>query len=92
MSPAQARARLRTGALTPIGFLTGASNHTLYCEVDGPDSGVAAVICSWRFWGRSCVSSVSTKPGATALQVMPREASSRAVAFVSPIRPAFAAE
>jgi Phosphatidylinositol 3- and 4-kinase len=43
VSPAQARARLRTGALTPIGFLTGASNHTLYCEVDGPDSGVAAV-------------------------------------------------
>jgi hypothetical protein len=31
-------------------------------------------------------------PGATALQVMVREASSRAVAFVRPIRPAFADE
>ena len=42
--------------------------------------------------GRSWVSSVSTNPGATALTVMPREASSRAVALVSPISPAFADE
>jgi hypothetical protein len=55
-------------------------------------SGVRDVISAWSAAGRSCVSSVRTNPGATALQVMPREASSRAVAFVSPIRPAFAAE
>ena len=40
--------------------------------------------------GRSWVSSVSTNPGATALAVMPRDASSRAVALVRPISPAFA--
>ncbi len=36
------------------------------------------------------MSSVSTNPGATAFAVMPREASSRAVALVSPMSPAFA--
>ncbi len=55
-------------------------------------SGVAVRIPSWIASDRPDVSSVSTNPGATALQVMPREASSRAVAFVSPIRPALAAE
>ncbi len=34
---------LRTAELVPIGYLRSASNHTLYCEVGGPDSGVAAV-------------------------------------------------
>jgi hypothetical protein len=55
-------------------------------------SGVLEVISAWRASGRSWVSSVRTKPGATALQVIPRDASSRAVAFVRPMRPAFAAE
>jgi hypothetical protein len=50
------------------------------------------VISAWSASGRSFVSSVRTKPGATALQVMPRDASSRAVAFVRPINPAFADE
>ena len=51
-------------------------------------SGVCALIWSVRLAGRSLVSSVTTKPGATALQVMPRDATSRAVALVRPIRPA----
>jgi hypothetical protein len=55
-------------------------------------SGVRAVISAWSASGRSFVSSVRTKPGATALQVIPREASSRAVAYESPISPALAAE
>jgi hypothetical protein len=33
-----------------------------------------------------------TNPGATALTVIPREATSRASAFVSPISPVFEAE
>ena len=54
-------------------------------------SGVAARSRSLRASGRSRVSSVSTKPGATALQVIDRLASSRAVALVRPMSPAFAA-
>jgi hypothetical protein len=53
-------------------------------------SGVRSVSCAFSGSGRSCVSYVSTKPGATALTVMLRDASSRAAAFVSPMRPAFA--
>ena len=48
--------------------------------------------CSLSASGRSWVSSVSTKPGATALQVIVRLASSRALALVSPMTPAFADE
>ena len=54
-------------------------------------SGVRAVISCLSSSGRSWVSSVRTNPGATALTVMPREASSRAVALVKPISPALAA-
>ena len=54
--------------------------------------GVRAVISAWSASGRSFVSSVRTKPGATALTVIERLPSSRAVAFVRPIRPAFADE
>jgi len=54
--------------------------------------GVALRIASWIVSGRPAVSSVSTKPGATALHVMPRLATSRATAFVRPMSPAFAAE
>ena len=45
------------------------------------------------FWSslRSAVMSVSTKPGATALTVTFREATSRATARVKPMMPAFAA-
>ncbi len=42
--------------------------------------------------GSSSVMSVVMKPGATALQVTPRPASSRATALVKPIRPALLAE
>ncbi len=55
-------------------------------------SGVRAVISSRSSWARPAVSSVSMNPGATALQVMPRLASSRAVALVSPMSPALADE
>src|SRR4029077_11020037 len=55
-------------------------------------SGVRAVISAWSASGRSWVSSVRTNPGATALTVMEREASSRATALVKPMRPAFADE
>ena len=41
---------------------------------------------------RFSVMSVWIKPGATALQVMPREASSRATDFVRPMTPAFEAD
>src|SRR4051812_15753399 len=49
---------------------------------------------TWSFisCGRSLVISVSIQPGATALQVMEREPTSRAMDMVSPMRPAFEAE
>jgi drug/metabolite transporter superfamily protein YnfA len=52
-------------------------------------SGVCFLIWSWSSSGRSLVSSVMMNPGATALAVIPRLATSRATAFVRPIRPAF---
>ena len=55
-------------------------------------SGVRAVISVLSASGRSWVSSVRTNPGATALTVIERLASSRAVALVRPISPALAAE
>ena len=54
-------------------------------------SGVSAVSASLAAGGRSAVRSVSIRPGAIALQVIPRLASSRAVVFVRPISPALAA-
>jgi uncharacterized repeat protein (TIGR03843 family) len=34
---------LREGEVAPLGYLSGASNATLYCELGGSDSGVAGV-------------------------------------------------
>ena len=50
-----------------------------------------AVSASLAAGGRSAISSVSIRPGAIALQVIPRLASSRAVVLVRPISPALAA-
>lgn len=43
VAPADPLALLRQADLQPVGYLANASNSTFYCEVDGPDSGVAAV-------------------------------------------------
>ena len=55
-------------------------------------NGIFPITASFTAWGSSSVMSVVMKPGATALQVTLRPASSRATALVKPIRPALLAE
>ena len=78
--------------MTPRPMTRKATAAAISSAVPNRPSGVAAWMPSWMFSGSVSVSSVSTNPGATAFAVMPREATSRAVALVSPIRPAFADE
>ena len=70
-----------------IGLTKATAAATSSTEAKRP-SGVAALMASLTLAGKESVSSVTTKPGATALQVMPRDATSRAVALVRPMRPA----
>ena len=55
-------------------------------------SGVIAIAACFCSSVRTAVSTVGTKPGATAFTVMLRPPTSRASALVKPIMPAFAAE
>ncbi len=55
-------------------------------------SGINFFDSSFIFSGMPDVKSVGTKPGAIAFTVILREATSRAKAFVNPIKPAFEAE
>ena len=52
-------------------------------------SGIASVQPSTTFGSRAAVISVAIKPGAMALQRMPREPNSNATDFVKPMIPAF---
>ena len=54
-------------------------------------SGICVTTPLFSSSGSPLVMSVAMKPGATALHVMPRLASSRAITFVSPISPALLA-
>ena len=58
----------------------------------GKDLSIVFSVASFSSLGRSLVSFVGTKPGATALTVMLRVATSRARALVKPRMPALAAE
>ena len=64
--------------------------HILRLPPDGP-WGWWPAVASWAASGMAAVISVAMKPGATALTVTPREASSLARDLVMPMRPALLA-
>lgn len=74
--------------------LSDAKNATVFAiSVSSPnrDSGICSNICDFKSSLSASVISETMKPGATALTVIPRDASSRALDFVKPSIPALVA-